>query len=118
MARFDPGTATGDFSIMVSPQPGLDAIPDAEDPSTKAGFAAFGWVVAGMEVVHTIYDVPLSATKGEGFLKGQMIENPVNILGVRRTPAPLSNDRTTAQPLSDSDQAERAPGVKFTGSER
>jgi len=87
MARFDPGTAAGDFSILVSPQPGLDAQPTAEDPSTRAGFTAFGWVVCGMDVVHAIYDVPLSATKGEGFLKGQMIEEPVKILTVRRVPA-------------------------------
>lgn len=87
MARFDPGTAAGDFSIMLAPMPGLDAQPDAADPSTRAGFAAFGRVVNGMDVVRAIFDVPLSPTKGEGFLKGQMIENPVTILKVRRIPA-------------------------------
>src|SRR5690606_16154884 len=54
MARFDPGSAAGDFSIMVSPQPGLDAVPDAADPSTRAGFAAFGRAVEGMDVVRAI----------------------------------------------------------------
>jgi peptidyl-prolyl cis-trans isomerase A (cyclophilin A) len=88
MARFDPGSAAGDFSIMLAPMPGLDAQPDAADPSAKAGFAAFGQVVEGMDVVRAIFDVPLSPTKGEGFLKGQMIENPVKILTVRRVPAP------------------------------
>lgn len=95
MARFDPGSAAGDFSILLSPQPGLDAQPDSEDPSTKAGFAAFGWVVRGMDVVRAIYDVPLSATKGEGFLKGQMIEDPVRILTVRRVPPPKEEPPAT-----------------------
>lgn len=86
MARFDPGTAAGDFSIMLSAMPGLDAQPDAQDSSAQAGFAAFGRVAEGMDVVRAIFEVPLSPTKGEGFLKGQMIEDPVTILKVRRVP--------------------------------
>ncbi len=104
MARYAPGTAAGDFSIMLSPQPGLDAQPDATDESTRAGFAAFGHVVKGMDVVRAIYDTPLSATKGEGFLKGQMIEDPVRILSVREVPRPQEeakpapNQSTPIQP--------------------
>lgn len=86
MARFAPGTAAGDFSIMVSPQPGLDARPDAESPDARPGFAVFGKVVDGMDVVRAIYDAPLSETKGEGFLKGQIIDQPIKILTVRRAP--------------------------------
>ena len=44
MARFDPGTATGDFSIMIKDQVGLDAQPNAEDPGQRPGFAVFGRV--------------------------------------------------------------------------
>ncbi|HQS69410.1 MAG TPA: peptidylprolyl isomerase, partial [Novosphingobium sp.] len=51
MARYAPGTATGDFSIMVSDQPGLDAQPESADPEAKAGYAAFGQVIEGMDVV-------------------------------------------------------------------
>lgn len=86
MARFAPGTAAGDFSIMVSPQPGLDARPDAESPDARPGFAVFGEVVDGMDVVRAIYDAPLSETKGEGFLKGQIIDQPIRIVTVRRAP--------------------------------
>jgi len=89
MARFAPGTATGDFSIMVSDQPGLDANPQATDPDGKAGFAAFGHVVSGMDVVDKIFDMPRSATKGVGVMKGQMLEPPVKIATVRRVPAPV-----------------------------
>lgn len=86
MARFTPGTATGDFSILLSDLSGLDANPEATDPEAIAGFAAFGHVVAGMDVVRKIYDAPLSPTAGVGVLKGQMIERPVKIITVRRAP--------------------------------
>lgn len=88
LARYAPGTGTADFSIMVADMPGLDAQPDSDDPEARAGFAAFGHVVEGMDVVMAIWDLPRSATKGEGALKGQMIENPVKILTVRRADAP------------------------------
>lgn len=88
MARYAPGTATGDFSIMVSDQPGLDAQPDGPTEEAKAGFAAFGRVVEGMDVVRRIYDAPLSPTKGEGVMKGQMLAAPVKVLTVRRIAMP------------------------------
>ena len=88
MARYEPGSATGDFSIMVSPQPGLDADPRAEDPELRAGYAAFGHVVEGMEVVRAIFEVPLDPDKGEGWMKGEMIAEPVKIISVRRQAAP------------------------------
>lgn len=88
MARWAPGTAKGDFSIMVSPMHGLDADPAAADAEARAGFAAFGHVVAGMDVVRAIYDVPLSATEGVGVMKGQIIEKPVRVLRIRRIAAP------------------------------
>ena len=90
MARFAPGTATADFSILLSDQPGLDADPTSADPDRQAGFAAFGQVVAGMDVVRRIYDAPLSATAGKGILKGEMLEKPVRIVSVRRIALPAS----------------------------
>lgn len=88
MARFQPGTATGDFSILLSDLAGLDADPKAGNPDGQAGFAAFGHVVGGMDVVRKIYDSPLSPTAGAGVLKGQMLERPVKIVSMRRVPAP------------------------------
>lgn len=84
MARFDPGTATGDYSIMIRDQRGLDALPDAEDPERRPGFAVFGYVVDGMEVVHAIHARPTDPEKGEGFLKGQMLATPITIIEARR----------------------------------
>ena len=88
MARFAPGTATSDFSILLSDMPGLDADPAAADPELKAGYAAFGHVVSGMDVVRKIWDAPLSPTKGAGHLKGQMLDPPVKVLTVRRVALP------------------------------
>ena len=89
MARFAPGSATGDFSIMLSDQPGLDADPASEAPELQAGFAAFGHVTAGMDVVQAIFDSPIDPEEGEGWLKGQILAQPVRILSVRRAePAP------------------------------
>lgn len=88
MARFAPGTATSDFSILLSDIPQLDADPAAADADARAGFAAFGRVVEGMDVVRRIWDAPLSPTRGEGPLKGQLLEPPVKVISVRRVPAP------------------------------
>jgi peptidyl-prolyl cis-trans isomerase A (cyclophilin A) len=86
MARYAPGTATGDFSILLSDMPGLDANPAAPDPEAQAGYAAFGHVVAGMDVVKAIWDGPVSPTKGAGVMKGQMLEPTVRIVTARRVP--------------------------------
>ena len=86
MARLAPGTATADWSILLSDLPSLDADPKATDPEAQAGYAAFGHVTAGMDVVRKIWDAPLSPTKGEGPLKGQLLEPPVLIISARRLP--------------------------------
>ncbi len=84
MARFAPGTATADFSILLSDLTQLDADPKATTPDGQASFAAFGHIVSGMEVVRKIYDAPISATKGDGVMRGQMIDVPVKIITARR----------------------------------
>lgn len=84
MARFAPGTATGDFSILVSPLPGLDADPARPIAEEPLGYAVFGYVTQGMDVVRQIHAAPTSPTKGEGWMKGQMLEPAVKIISVRR----------------------------------
>jgi peptidyl-prolyl cis-trans isomerase A (cyclophilin A) len=87
MARLEPGTATGDFSILLSEQPFLDADPSSDDPDRRAGYAAFGHVVEGMEVVRAIFDAPIDPAKGEGVMQGQMLAEPVKVISVRRAGA-------------------------------
>ena len=83
MARFDPGTADGDFFIIVGNQPGFDAGRAAPgDP----GFAVFGRVIEGMDVVRAILAAPKSPTEGEGFMRGQMLDPRIRIVSARRTP--------------------------------
>ena len=85
MARADPGTANADFFIVIGDLVSLDAQPDTADP----GYAVFGHVVDGMDVVHAILDQPRAEDAGEGVMKGQMLATPVKILTVRRAePAP------------------------------
>jgi peptidyl-prolyl cis-trans isomerase A (cyclophilin A) len=80
MARADPGTATADFFVVIGDLVGLDAQPNGGDP----GYAVFGHVVHGMDVVHGIFGQPRSPTAGEGVMKGQMLAVPVKILTARR----------------------------------
>lgn len=84
MARgANPDSAAGNFSIMVGPMPSLDA--EGQYP----GYAAFGHVVAGMDVVKRILALPTGG--GSGPMKGQMILKPVTILRAERldgTPKP------------------------------
>jgi peptidyl-prolyl cis-trans isomerase A (cyclophilin A) len=87
MARLAPGTATGDFSILVSTLEGLDADPKSDNAEGQAGYAAFGYVVEGMDVARRIWDQPTDPEKGEGGMKGQMLATPVKVLSVRRVPA-------------------------------
>ncbi|MEO6079043.1 MAG: peptidylprolyl isomerase [Steroidobacteraceae bacterium] len=80
MAQGKPGTANADFFIVVGDLVSLDGKNTAEDP----GYAVFGRVIAGMEVVRAIMDLPRSETAGEGVMKGQMLSAPLTILTVRR----------------------------------
>ena len=82
MARSTPGSATGDFFITIGPMTGLDADPAAK--GDNAGFAVFGRVVDGMDLVKKIQHLPTSPTLGAGVMKGQMLADPVKILTVRR----------------------------------
>jgi peptidyl-prolyl cis-trans isomerase A (cyclophilin A) len=82
LARDAPGTATCDFFICVGPQPYLDADPTA--PGDNLGFAAFGQVVDGMDVVRKILLSPTSPTAGEGAMKGQMLDPAIPIVEARR----------------------------------
>jgi peptidyl-prolyl cis-trans isomerase A (cyclophilin A) len=72
MARDGPDTAQHSFSICVGDQPELD-FGGKRNPDGQ-GFAVFGRVVKGMDVVHRIHERPAS---------GQKIVPPVRICRVR-----------------------------------
>lgn len=81
MARGAPGTARGDWFIMLGDQPYLDA--DPADPKA-VGFATFGHLVEGLEVVQAILGQPTDPDKGVGVMKGEMLAKPVRIITARR----------------------------------
>jgi len=83
MARGDVGTATSEFFICLGDQPGLD-YGNRRNPDMQ-GFAAFGQVVSGMDVVKRINQSPADAPSESDYTKGQILEEPVEIVSVRRT---------------------------------
>ncbi|MGE4429839.1 MAG: peptidylprolyl isomerase [Sphingobium sp.] len=77
MARQDrPDSATGNFFLTVGATPYMNAAGDYQ------GYAAFGRVVAGMDVVKRILALPSGG--GEGPMKGQMILKPVTLIHAKR----------------------------------
>lgn len=90
MAMGEPGTANGDFSIMLQDQIGLDARPEADEAIWRNGYAVFGYVTEGMEVVAAIHGSGNDPTKGQGAMKGQMLSKPVKILKARKVAKPAS----------------------------
>jgi peptidyl-prolyl cis-trans isomerase A (cyclophilin A) len=81
IARDAPGTATADITIMLGDMTYLDA--GGVDPD---GYAVFGRVVEGMEVVRRIHASPTSPTEGEGAMRGQMLSPRIQIVAARRLP--------------------------------
>ncbi|HLF55265.1 MAG TPA: peptidylprolyl isomerase [Thermoanaerobaculia bacterium] len=73
MARAEPGSASSEFFICVGDQPELD-FGGRRNPDGQ-GFAAFGRVVEGMEVVRAIHRLPA---------EGQFLREPVAISAIRR----------------------------------
>lgn len=83
MARDAPGTAASDFFVCVGPASYLDANPAASGDG--AGYAAFGQVLQGMEVVRAILALPATGVARNPSMQGQMLDPPVRILSMKRT---------------------------------
>ncbi len=73
MVRQKPGTARSEFFICIGDQPALDA-GGTRNPDGK-GFAAFGKVTEGMEVIRKIHQASTN---------GQLLVEPVKILSISR----------------------------------
>jgi peptidyl-prolyl cis-trans isomerase A (cyclophilin A) len=73
MARMTPDSANSEFFICVGDQPDLD-FGGMRNPDGQ-GFAAFGQVIDGMDVVHTINDSPV---------EGQHLTPPIEIVSIKR----------------------------------
>lgn len=80
-----PDSAMGNFFITAGATPNMDARGD------YIGYAAFGHVVAGMDVVRRILSVPTCC--GSGPMRGQMIVTPIAIFRARRLDGKASPTR-------------------------
>lgn len=78
MANAGGKTTRSDFFILTADVPTFDAT------AAGPGFAPFGTVVEGMDVVQAIFASPRSATKGDGAMKGQMLEPVVKMVKAAR----------------------------------
>lgn len=78
MARGEPGSAQSEFFIVVGDLPYLDGKDD------DLGYAVFGHVESGMDVVKQLMAMPRSADAGGADMHGQMLSSPVKIITARR----------------------------------
>ena len=84
MARSDPDSATSEFFICINDQPSLD-FGGKRNPDEQ-GFAAFGRVIEGMDIVRKIQrtkTIPPDPDKLE-YTSGQYLEKSVRFLSLRR----------------------------------
>lgn len=81
MARDAPDTATSGWFICINDQPSLD-FGGMRNPDGQ-GFAAFGRVVAGMDVVRQIQAAPSSADRATNS-EAQRLTPPIRILKAAR----------------------------------
>jgi len=77
MARGETG-AMGNFFITTAAMPSMDA------HGREQGYAAFGHVVEGMDVVRRILAAPTDPRAGSGAMRGQMLAQPVPIVRATR----------------------------------
>jgi peptidyl-prolyl cis-trans isomerase A (cyclophilin A) len=81
MARSGPDTATASFSIVIGDQPEMD-FGGKRNPDGQ-GFAVFGRVVKGMDVVTAIQASPTGARGAYGT---ETLDPPIRILKASRIP--------------------------------
>jgi peptidyl-prolyl cis-trans isomerase A (cyclophilin A) len=72
LAREAPGTANSEFFICIGDQPGYDS-GGANNPD-KQGYAAFGRVISGMDIVIKIYNMNQ---------ENQSFDPPIPIYGIK-----------------------------------
>jgi peptidyl-prolyl cis-trans isomerase A (cyclophilin A) len=83
MARGTPDSATSGWFITINDQPSLD-FGGARNPDGQ-GFAAFGRVATGMDVVRRIQSAP-SSTNMSTNAEAQRLTPPIKIVRVSRVP--------------------------------
>ena len=81
MARDDVGTASSEFFIVVNDSTNLDAGAGGRNPD-EAGYAVFGYVTDGMDVVDAIWMSPTGAEDAPDGYSQQWLDPAVTIHGI------------------------------------
>lgn len=85
LARSEVGTGSGGtFFICIGDQPSLDFGGGRAVSGDGQGFAAFGRVIGGMDVVRKIHETKTVSNSDDAYTAGQIIDPPVRIIAVRR----------------------------------
>lgn len=82
MARFTPGTAQSEFFISIGENPVLDE-GGMRNPD-GLGFAVFGKVTDGMEIIRSIHQEPANGPAPDPYVEGQVLAPTIEILSIRR----------------------------------
>jgi peptidyl-prolyl cis-trans isomerase A (cyclophilin A) len=80
MSRFEPGSVSSEIFICINDQPSLDF--GGERNPDGQGFAAFGRVTRGMDVVRAIQALPSGGDQPP--VQGQWLLEPVQITSISR----------------------------------
>jgi peptidyl-prolyl cis-trans isomerase A (cyclophilin A) len=82
LPRFAPGTGQGEFTIYLNETPAMDAQPTW--PGDNLGYAVFGQVVEGMDVVRLIHGLPTGGAAQNAVMNGEILDPPVVIRSAAR----------------------------------
>jgi len=83
MAHAGVGTASTELFICIGDQPALD-FGATRNPDGQ-GFAVFGRVVNGLDVVKAIHAQPAETPTESAYMAGQILEESVAIISIRRS---------------------------------
>lgn len=87
LARAEVGTGSGAaFFICVGDQPALDMGGGRAVTGDGQGFAAFGRVIEGMDVIRTIHKTKPSETGESSYTAGQILNPAIKIMKAYRNP--------------------------------
>ena len=83
LTRDAPGTGSGnEFFVCIGDQPGLDF--GGTRNKDLQGFAVFGQVLAGMNVVKRIWQLPAAGKSDDSYTTGQILTEAVPILSAKK----------------------------------
>ncbi|MEM6705348.1 MAG: peptidylprolyl isomerase [Acidobacteriota bacterium] len=86
-ARLEPGTASSEFFFNLKDNPSLDTGDVSRQPDGQ-GYATFGRVTSGIDVLEKIQGLPTADEAAMPALRGQLLVEPVTILSARRSGGP------------------------------